>query len=90
MNDFLTGLLFYCTEQISPPSRDAQYLADREAFSELCLEIQTALGEDFLNRYQKASYQFGRWEDLAIFRQGLRFGAQYALEVLDQSSTSMP
>ena len=82
MQDFLSDLLSYCTEHSHPPFDNPQYQADFAAVHKLELQIQSVLGDDFLTRYEQASYQYREWECQDIFLQGLRFGVQFAFAVL--------
>lgn len=82
MQDFLSDLLSYCTEHSHPPCDDPQYQADFAAFNQLDIQIQAALGDDFLTRYEQLSHQYREWEYQDIFLQGLRFGIHFAFAVL--------
>lgn len=90
MRSFLSDLLQYCTAHSAPPSGNPQYKADLAQVCALEEQIQEALGEDFLTQYGLALYRFSSWELLDVFQQGLRFGAQFSMEIMAQSSTSMP
>ena len=45
-------------------------------------EVKEKLGPDLLSQYQRAHSDTFEWEKTAIFTSGLRFGAQFMLEVL--------
>ena len=85
MNQFLDDLHFFCTEHLAPPN-GAEYKTGMEALCEMEAQIERALGKDFFRRYDELSYQMRQWEVLESFRAGLRFGADFAWEVCDQSS----
>lgn len=90
MQDFLDDLLFYCTQKSCPPYHDPQYQARFDAVNQLEDQIQAALGNDFLIRYDLAYHQYREWECQDIFLQGLRFGVQFAMTVLGQSGPHRP
>lgn len=86
MQDFLFDLFCYCTDRMEPAC-GREYEADRARFAALEREMEARMGPAFREEYEKAEYCLSRWETLAIFRQGLSFGARFALAVLGQSSS---
>ena len=82
MNDFLTDLYNYISENMPSLCKDPEYVQAVQAYMELEAEVKEKIGIDLLERYQQAENQVSLIGDLAILRYSLRFGAQFALEVL--------
>lgn len=82
MNDFLTSLFDQITEEIQPPKGDPEYERAVKAYMDLEEEVKEKIGLDRLSQYQGAQNAAFGWEKIAIFTCGLRFGAQFMLEVL--------
>lgn len=82
MTDFLTDLFDYTTEEIRPPRGDPEYERAVKAYMDLEEEVKEKIGLDHLSQYQGAQNAAFGWEKIAIFTCGLRFGAQFMLEVL--------
>ena len=82
MNDFLTSLFDQITEEIQPPKGDPEYERAVKAYMDLEEEVKEKIGLDRLSQYQGAQDAAFGWEKIAIFACGLRFGAQFMLEVL--------
>lgn len=92
MNDFITGLYNALIQEIQIPAGDPEYQRAIQAYTELEEQVKEKTGLDLLSRYQCARHQAYRWEDIAIFASGLRFGAQFALTAIapQSSQTSIP
>ena len=82
MNDFLNDLYCAFLEDIRPPKGDPEYEQAIQTYMKLEAEVKEKLGPDLLSRYQRAHSDTFEWEKTAIFTSGLRFGAQFMLEVL--------
>lgn len=82
MNDFLTDLYTFLLEDIQIPTGDPEYKQAVQAYLELEEEVKKKIGLDLLSQYQRAQHIAFGWENAAIFSCGLRFGAQFMLEVL--------
>lgn len=82
MTDFLTDLYSTLLEDIRTPKGDPEYEQANQAYMEIEAQVKEKIGLDLLSQYLQARHLAHHWEDMAIFTCGLRFGAQFALEVL--------
>ena len=82
MNDFLDDLYNYISEDMLPLRKDPEYERAVQAYMEIEAEVKEKIGSELLDRYQQAENQVFSLRDLAVLRHSLRFGAQFALEVL--------
>lgn len=73
MTKFLDKLFLYCIQK-EPPPRDAQYHADRDALAQMEAQIETAMGQEFWEKYTWAAFKCGEREERTAFCAGLRFG----------------
>lgn len=85
MSQFLDDLHFFCTADIPAPS-DPAYHAAMNALCDMAEKIEKGMGKDFFLRYDDANHQVQMWQLLESFRAGLRFGADFALEIWCHSS----
>jgi hypothetical protein len=85
MSQFLDDLHFFCTADTPPPS-DPEYRAAMKALCDIEEQIEKRMGKDFFLRYDEVSHQAQMWQLWESFRAGLRFGANFILEVWGQSS----
>ena len=85
MSPFLDNLHFFCTESTAPPA-DPEYRAAMKALCGMEEEIEQTTGRDFFLRFDEVSCQAQKQELLEAFRAGLRFGADFVLEVWGHSS----
>ena len=88
MSQFLDDLCFYCTERMTPPD-DPKYQAAVKTLCALDDRMEQALGHDFVLQYDKARHDVLGWEIPETFREGLRFGVSFLLE-LQSSQVSDP
>ncbi len=82
MNDVISKLYHRLIEEIQVPTEDPEYERAVQAYLELEEEVKEKIGLDLLSQYQRAQHIAFGWENAAIFSCGLRFGAQFMLEVL--------
>ncbi len=82
MNDVISKLYHRLIEEIQVPTEDPEYERAVQAYLELEEEVKKKIGLDLLSQYQRAQHIAFGWENAAIFSCGLRFGAQFMLEVL--------
>ena len=82
MNDVISKLYHRLIEEIQVPTEDPEYERAVQAYLELEEEVKEKIGLDLLSQYQRAQHIAFAWENAAIFSCGLRFGAQFMLEVL--------
>lgn len=82
MSDFLNDLYCDLIESLRTPRGDPEYERAVKAYMELEEEVKEKIGLDRLSQYQSARDAAFDWEKSAIFACGLRFGAQFMLEVL--------
>lgn len=82
MSDFLNDLYCDLIESLRTPRGDPEYERAVKAYMELEEEVKEKIGLDRLSQYQGAQDAAFGWEKIAIFACGLRFGAQFMLEVL--------
>lgn len=82
MNDFINDLYNSFLEEIQVPTGDPEHKQAVQAYMELEKEVKEKIGLDLLSQYQRARHLAFDWENTAIFSCGLRFGAQFMLEVL--------
>ena len=82
MNNFLDDLHHYISEQTPGLSHDPDYQRALQAYLELEEKVKEKIGLDLLSQYQRAQHNAFGWENVAIFSCGLRFGAQFMLEIL--------
>lgn len=85
MHDFINDLYNYISEDMSSLRKDPEYERAVQAYMEVEAEVKEKIGTDLLGRYQQAENEVFHLGNLKVFRHSLRFGAQFALEVLDQS-----
>ena len=85
MDQFLDDLHFFCTENTAPP-KAPDYEANMKALCTMEEQLKQAIGRDFFRQYDEAIHQVQQRELLESFRAGLRFGADFALEVWGHSS----
>ena len=88
MEDFISSLLNYCTEDFS----FSQDKPQTEHFFSLEREFINGMGYDFVMRYQAAADELHAKEFEAAFLSGLQFAARFMLTVfpLQSSSPSAP
>lgn len=85
MNQFLDDLHFFCTADMPPPA-DPAYRAAMNALCAMEEQIEKGMGKDFFLRYDEVSHQVQMGQLLESFRAGLRFSADFTLEIWGQSS----
>lgn len=92
MNDFLSDLYAMLMEELRAPIGDPEYRRAMQELTALEEQVKEKIGLALLDSYQRAQDLACRWEDVAIFTCGLRFGARFALAVLSpqSSQTSAP
>lgn len=82
MNDFLAEFYHYISESIPSLRTDPEYIQAVQAYMTLEAEVKEKIGVDLIERYQQAESQIFFLRDLEVLRRSLRFGVQFALEVL--------
>lgn len=82
MNDFITDLYRSLLDEIQVPFGDPEHEQAVQAYLELEEKVKGKIGLDLLSQYQRAQHNAFGWENVAIFSCGLRFGAQFMLEIL--------
>ena len=82
MNDFLTNLYNYISEDMPSLRKDPEYERAVQAYMKIEEEVKEKTGAELLDRYQQAENEIFHLRNLEILRHSLRFGAQFALEVL--------
>ena len=82
MNDFITDLYRSLLDEIQVPFGAPAHEQAVQAYLELEEKVKEKIGLDLLSQYQRAQHNAFGWENVAIFSCGLRFGAQFMLEIL--------
>lgn len=80
MSQFLDDLHFFCTADMPPPA-DPAYRAAMNTLCDMEEQIEKGMGKDFFLRYDEISHQAQMWQLWESFRAGLRFGADFTLEI---------
>lgn len=82
MNTFLNDLYNYISENMPPLRKDPEYERAVQAYMEIEAEVKEKTGGELLERYQRAENEVFHLGNLEVLRHSLRFGFQFAMEVL--------
>lgn len=76
MKNFVSDLYLHYSEQLSFPT-DPEQLAVMEQYHTLEDQIEAAMGEDFLSKFQRAEHDRACYELEETFLMGLQVGIQF-------------
>lgn len=76
MNDFISDLYLHYSDQLSYPT-DPERLAVIEQYHTLEDQIETAMGVDFLSKFQQSEHNKIWYELEESFQKGLQVGIQF-------------
>ena len=82
MNDYMSALYDYISENTPPLRDDPEYDRAVKAYMEIEAEVKEKIGPDLLQKYQCAEGTISRKWEMALFSQALRFGGHFMMEVL--------